>query len=126
MLSVLAGANGRPVPTQDMADQVSLYGGDAGYIHDAAKHLRDRGVLVVSVKARHLSTWTLATEAEQIEFWENRVRKENFSELVSQARALSSVIRSTRNRVVSNAIALGVDMGLSAAEVLTQCEPVTP
>ena len=130
MLAVLSAHGGGPIYTSVMEAELPLYGGDFAYIHDAAKHLRNQGTMVIATKARHLSTWTLAASEEEVKVWGERVRTEYFSELISQARALAGsnvkVVRDTRNHVVNNAIHIGADLGHSAMEVILMCEPVTP
>jgi hypothetical protein len=108
---------------------VERLGGDSSYIQDAAKFLRNSGVLVVAKKARQNSRWFLATRSFEIAEWEERVRNTHFSELLSQARSLakarSKTIVQARNRVMGNAINLGIDMGYSPSEVIQMCDPLT-
>lgn len=132
MLEVIGENGGEPVLSADMERELVARVGTSKYLHEAAAHLREHGVLLVAQKARQHSNWRVIDPAvddtSYVEKWNERVRRESLSEMAHEAQAMASSagnpgIRRSRDRVVANAITLGADLGMSAPEVLAMCEP---
>jgi len=132
MIEVIGEWDGQPVPAYAMRIELRDRVGTASYLHDGARWLREQGVLLVATKARHMSTWRVVDAesdgAAAVAKWEERVRSESLSQMTREAQALArsshvAAIRTSRNRVVANAINLGADLGMDAASVLAMCEP---
>lgn len=128
MEACVTAASGGEVPSRVMAHYVDSHGGDSRYLPQAAKHLRDHGVLLVARKAQHKSTWCLADNPTQVMKWTDRMQREHLSEKVSEARALAlspnPAMASQRIVVVAEAVGYGAMLGIPAGEIVVMCEPL--
>jgi hypothetical protein len=126
MLECLDASEGGPVLATDLHRYVEDNGGNLALLKPAAKWLRDIGVMIVANKARHQTTWSIATTDDEIATWSRRMLEDHYSEKRSQARALyfakHSAIRAHRRVVVAEAVTMGAALGIRAEVVLRDCE----
>src|SRR5262252_465668 len=80
-------ANPLGLSPYDVRWEVGNRGGDPGYLHYAAKLLRDSGYPVCCDRRRNLSRWYKATTAAEQREYQRRVNDDAYSELRSVARA---------------------------------------
>lgn len=135
ILLTLNGAT-RPLTADDFRRNITRRGGDPRYQGDGVKALRNMGYRIECTKARHHTKWWIdPTPVEAAAARERRIR-ESYSAVVSAARSLAghllampgdATVVATHKRSVQSAIDLGTDvaMGMTIAEVVADCEPLT-
>jgi len=133
VIEIIAENNGNPVMSGDMYQGLMDRVGTWKYLHDAAAHLRESGILLVAEKHRQHSNWRIIdpdTEStDVVHKWDQRMIQEGFTEVVREAQALGlathiPAFRKARNVAVARAVTTGAELGHDAATVLAMCEPV--
>lgn len=121
MLAAFAENPGYRYTSREMRAAVTRHGGRSLYLVSAAKYLRDRGVKVDASRRRHHSRWWLASSAEELQAYEQRVVSDFYSEAATIARMTYGT--AMQEDSLRTAIVIGGLLNLPVTEVVAACQP---